>query len=462
MKAWMTFRDLGRRSAGVVALCVVATVSSGQGTWSTPPGASPTQRRGASLCAVNGVIFAIGGAAPGSTSSVNTVESFDPSSNAWTPRPSLPIASQQLAAVTVAGKLYAIGGGSCCAPSSSVQIYDSTSNSWSVANAMPTARYAPGAAVANGVIYVLGGASGFGNAYTNLEALDTSIPNAPWVQKAPLPAYRGNLALASVNGRLYAIGGATLGGTLVATTEAYDPATNSWTPRASMLTPRSSAAAIVIGGLIYVIGGDTPVGISPAVEAYDPDSNTWTSRAPVPLPLYGRSGTAVGSAAYVAGNVIPYPAGAPLTVERFDPLAYPGTNDDFAMTSALGLGLQTSGLGRNVRGCSGGTTVTVHLASAGGAFNFAPLLLLAQQFTIGSPPSPIGPNVWVGTTFTTILGATAGPLGPILLSPAGMDLSFSVPVGFAGSSVILQAGVLSAGATNHLYATSEALELQIR
>jgi hypothetical protein len=76
------------------------------------------------------------------------------------------------------------------------------------------------------------------------------------------------LAVGVVNGRLYAAGGADAYGP-VATFESYDPASNTWSTKASMLTARDGVAADVLGGTLYVIGGDDRnLRVLPTVEAY--------------------------------------------------------------------------------------------------------------------------------------------------------------------------------------------------
>jgi N-acetylneuraminic acid mutarotase len=94
---------------------------------------------------------------------------------------------------------------------------------------------------------------------------------------------------------LYAIGGLKSeinGGivvTILATVERYDPATNAWSSRTPLPSPRSGLGAGVINGTIYVVGGADPGGVAVAtVEAYDPATDTWTParrcrpRAPAP------------------------------------------------------------------------------------------------------------------------------------------------------------------------------------
>src|SRR6266851_1474606 len=55
-----------------------------------------------------------------------------------------------------------------------------------------------------------------------------------WTTKASMPTERGLLGVAAINGILYAVGGLNRNG-ILATVEAYDPVTNTWTAKASML-----------------------------------------------------------------------------------------------------------------------------------------------------------------------------------------------------------------------------------
>src|SRR5207248_720340 len=65
---------------------------------------------------------------------------------------------------------------------------------------------------------------------------------------------------------------------------AYDPDTDTWTPKASMPAAREGpGAALGPDGRIYVAGGATsyqPLNL----EAYDPNADTWAELAPIPGP----------------------------------------------------------------------------------------------------------------------------------------------------------------------------------
>ena len=68
---------------------------------------------------------------------------------------------------------------------------------------------------------------------------------------------------------------------------AYDPATNTWTPRARLPLARSGLAAAVLGPRLFVFGGENPSGTVGQVDAYDPAADTWTALAPMPTPRHG-------------------------------------------------------------------------------------------------------------------------------------------------------------------------------
>jgi RecA/RadA recombinase len=73
-----------------------------------------------------------------------------------------------------------------------------------------------------------------------------------------------------VDGILYAIGGQGSSGRL-ATVEAYDPATGTWTTKGPMTTARSLAVGGFASGILYTVGGIVGSGTTTAsVEAYTP------------------------------------------------------------------------------------------------------------------------------------------------------------------------------------------------
>src|SRR5207249_2699318 len=98
----------------------------------------------------------------------------------------------------------------------------------------------------------------------------------------------GLAAALGSDGRIYAIGGLDGGNNVVNTVEAYTPGATSWSPVASMPTPRVSLAAAALGdGRIYAIGGENNAVAFDAVEGYSPSSSSWSKADPLPTPRSG-------------------------------------------------------------------------------------------------------------------------------------------------------------------------------
>src|SRR5271163_1221057 len=126
-------------------------------------------------------------------------------------------------------------------------------------------------------IYAIGGADASDSVVATVEAYDTST-NSWSTSINPMHTARWRLAAASGPDGLHALGGADASGTILATHEIYDPATNLWSSpaKATMPTARAGHAAVTgPDGLIYVIGGyDSPMPgqnqYFNSVDAYDP------------------------------------------------------------------------------------------------------------------------------------------------------------------------------------------------
>ena len=145
-----------------------------------------------------------------------------------------------------------------------------------------------------------------------------------------------------VDGIIYVIGGIVRSegkASHISTVEAYDPATDTWTPRADMPTGRSLLSTCVVDGIIYVIGGWAPA--LATVEAYDPGTDTWTSKAPMPTARYLLATSVVGGKIYAIGGYH-HSIQGPIysTMEVYDPAMDTWTKgDDIPVTTA---GLSTS------------------------------------------------------------------------------------------------------------------------
>ena len=114
---------------------------------------------------------------------------------------------------------------------------------------------------------------------------------------------RNHTAGGLIGGKLYVAGGRPGNQACV---EAYDPASNTWTPRASMPTGRSGIAGAVVGDCLYVFGGEgngaDPNGIFHEVEAYEPASDEWHRLPPMQTGRHGIYAAVLSNVVYLPGG----------------------------------------------------------------------------------------------------------------------------------------------------------------
>ncbi len=246
--------------------------------WSTKA-SMPTPR----CCLAAGItgttLYAVGGDL-GYDTPTGELDAYDPSTDAWTVKASMPTPRIYLAVAGANGVIYAVGGRSEASPSvvyNTLEAYDPATNSWATRAPMPTARFLSWAGVIDGILYVAGGFSSTNAGLDKLEAYDPSTNT--WTTKAPLPARRGAFAAGVVGGILYVVSGSNGTPAYDRTVDAYDPATNAWTTGlAPIQTPRTVFAAGVVNGVIYAVGGNYNNAILSSMEAFTPSA----ASSPIP------------------------------------------------------------------------------------------------------------------------------------------------------------------------------------
>jgi len=244
----------------------------------------PTARSWIESCTIDGKIYLIGGTESTSCNgpSVGTMEVYDPIPDSWdTTKDPMPTSRVEFCACAVNGKIYAIGGATnhSASPLGMVEEYDPLTNTWDTNKTpMPTPRKGAAYGVIDNKIYVAGGtAVANWTASNKLEIYDPVTDE--WIDTLatmPIPMYQPTGAV--INDTFYVIGG-LLGyspWTGQGTVQMYDPITDNWLLRADLNHPRVGPTANVVAGKIYAIGGDKQPPIVRIVEEYDPNSNSWT------------------------------------------------------------------------------------------------------------------------------------------------------------------------------------------
>jgi N-acetylneuraminic acid mutarotase len=126
-----------------------------------------------------------------------------------------------------------------------------------------------------------------------------------WSVVAKMTTGRTEVNADVIGGKIYVVGGEALGREDSPLLQAFDPATKKWRDLAPLPTGASHVGVAALGGKIYAAGGFTAnVHKNPLDQflAYDPKTNKWTSLAPLPAPLGSVSLVALGGKIHAVGG----------------------------------------------------------------------------------------------------------------------------------------------------------------
>jgi N-acetylneuraminic acid mutarotase len=149
-----------------------------------------------------------------------------------------------------------------------------------------------GVAVVDGKIYAIGGASGDGF-LSNNEEYDPATNS--WTSKASIPTARSAFGIAVYQNKIYCLGGYVKGGA-TGVNEVYDPATDTWETKKAVPTPTLNIRANVVDGKFYLIGGGPNGTLN---QGYDPANDTWFTKASVPTAVSSYASAVVENRIYV-------------------------------------------------------------------------------------------------------------------------------------------------------------------
>jgi glucose/arabinose dehydrogenase len=224
------------------------------------------------------------------------------------------------------GKLYVVAGKTASGHRSTVNVYDAAARTWSTAAPLPGPAVENPAVVAhNGKLYAFGGSTApFAGAVANASVYDpgTNV----WTALPPMATARAGAAAQVLGGKIYVVGGMAGNGASLPTVEVFDLAAGTWSAGPSMAVRRDNPGAAALNGKLYVFGGRTRNADASVVndtlssaEMLDPAEGAWVARAQMPT---GRRtmvvGTLNGKAQVVGGEVSPG-GGAFASNEEYDP-----------------------------------------------------------------------------------------------------------------------------------------------
>ena len=218
------------------------------------------------------------------------LSSIDLVEDSWVSKASMQEARANFGIAVVNGKIFAFGGDNgspignllgaeirTAYTINTTEVYDPATDTWAFKASMPTARALLGVAVYQSKVYCIGGYYGKTTAQT--EYFNTGVNEVydpatnTWETRAPMPIVDSRFATASVvNGKIYVISATQ--------NQAYDPETNTWTTKTPPLYQIFSPGfSVVVESKIYFIGtrksSDGYV-TGTFIQAYDPTNDNWT------------------------------------------------------------------------------------------------------------------------------------------------------------------------------------------
>ncbi len=234
----------------------------------------PTARVGLACAVLENRLYAVGGRG-------DIVEGYNPITHTWDwPCAALGMNRRGHGCVTLGDHVYAIGG-YCYRDgwTASVERYDARSNRWEGRAPMCSGRAFLACAVLEDFIYATGGETDVNKFATTVERYDPT--RDCWDLVSDMPGGRRSHAATALDGHLYVIGGFTVKEKWSSCVDRYDPTGDTWESVAPLAVARNRLAAVAVGDRIYAMGGVDRDDCVSRVEAYDVASNAWTPRKPM-------------------------------------------------------------------------------------------------------------------------------------------------------------------------------------
>jgi Kelch motif len=247
---------------------------------------------------VDGKIFVLGGNRDGGTSAIADV--IDPATGAATRAGLLARPAHDAAGGVIGGRPTVFGGGASTVLDAVQQL--PASGPTRVIGHLPRGRADLSSATLNGVVYLVGGYDGSAPIPDVLATTDGVTFRT--VGRLAVPVRYP--AVAAIGGQLFVVGGATSGGEDAGVdtdvVQRVDLATGAVSVVAHLGVTRSHAAAVVLGGTIYVLGGHVGGHWTDEVARLDPASGTLTVVAHLPQAVSDAATAVIGSTAYLLGG----------------------------------------------------------------------------------------------------------------------------------------------------------------
>ena len=267
------------------------------GTWSlTGRMSMPRVGHTATLLSDGRVLVAGGDTseAPATFGRTGTAELYDPSTGLWQPTGSMTAVRSGHSATLLQDGRVLVAGGFNSNTLGSAELYDPITNTWSATGTLNVSRYWHSATLLQDGRVLVARGTNDGDLTSTLSSAELYDPlSGEWSLVADDPGWGSVSHTATLlpDGKVLVTGGNTggIGGDgVLAVSEQFDPATETWTRGGDLLAPRyGHTATLLPSGDVLVSGGQSQVSHYPTLqyvtygstERFDPGTALWGSDA---------------------------------------------------------------------------------------------------------------------------------------------------------------------------------------
>lgn len=292
----------------------------------------PTARQEIYASVANGRIYIIGGILTDIVTTSSAFEAFDANSGHWIQLQSLPVPRHHITPVTIDGKIYAMGGFDGPYPAWELKadmfIYDMSTDTWREGVSLPISQGEHIAVAVADKIHVIGGRIPDDSGKSHFDSyVDTDkhhifdVKTGLWTKGTPAPTARNSAAATVIDGLIYVVGGrknviqddGTQLQENLSTLEVYDPKTDLWKTLKPMPEALGGNAAATVDGMLYVFGGEQ---WSPEHKVfsntwiYEPEQDHWYRGTDLPTARHGLAAAAIDGVLYTIGGCTKVGGGA--------------------------------------------------------------------------------------------------------------------------------------------------------
>ncbi|MHB8439409.1 MAG: hypothetical protein ACYDD4_09630, partial [Acidimicrobiales bacterium] len=237
------------------------------------------------------------------TNTIANVALLDTSTGTTSQNGTLPVPVHDAAGAVIGGRDVVFGGGSTNSIATVQEASAGTSGgAGNELGTLPAARSDLTSVTVGSTTYLVGGYDGT-NGSTDVLAT-TDGRSFTTVARLSVPVRYP--ALAAASGNIYVFGGQSVApgtsGAPVDAIQEIDPASHQVSVVAHLPQALAGAAAMTLGGDIYVAGGDSSAGTSSAIYAFDTSANLARRAGTLVVPVSHSGVTVVGTTAWLVGG----------------------------------------------------------------------------------------------------------------------------------------------------------------